>query len=225
MFSKNGVTLKIANSKSIRFACLNFHYAKAVPSVQYGFDVFQNNEWCGVICYGAGATPNIAGPFNMVQGEVLELVRVALNGKQKYTSQCVAMSLEYLHKINPVVKIIVSYADLDQNHAGTIYQATNWIYLGNDNAGARGAFIINGKKIHPRSVGAMKGGVQSLQWVRDNLDPMATEFFTKGKHKYIYVFDKKTRKRWAQKAKPYPKNEIELSGENNGEKITNRSGE
>lgn len=200
--------LSIANAKAIRFACLNFHYAKAIPSVQYGFNVYNDaNEWCGVICYGSGATANISKPFDLCQGEVLELVRVALNGKQKTTSECVAASLRMLHKINPIVKIIVSYADIDQDHAGTIYQATNWIYLGRMNENQRGAFIINGKKTHPRSVGT-KGGVQSLQWVRENLDLNATEFITKGKHKYIFVFSKRLRKKWLKMSVPYPKKEI-----------------
>lgn len=198
------IEIKIANAKAIRYACLNFHYAKRVPNIKYGFNVYENGVWCGVILFGYGAAINIASPFGLHQGEVLELERVALNGKQTTTSQCVAAALKALHKINPIVKIIVSYADIDQNHAGIIYQATNWIYLGKFNEGERGAFIIHGKKVHCRSIGAM-GGIQSLEWVRNNLDPEATEFRTKGKHKYIFVFDKRLRKEYQKLSKPYPK--------------------
>ena len=199
------IELRKATPKAVRYACTHYHYAKSVPSVQYGYNVYEDGEWCGVILYGSGATINIASPFDMVQGEVLELVRVALNGKQKTTSECVAASLRQLHKDAPHIKIIVSFADCDQNHIGTIYQATNWIYLGRKNEGDRGAFIVHGKKMHPRTVGAMKGGVQSLQWVRENLDPEATEFRTQGKEKYIFVFDKRLRKKWLKQAQPYPK--------------------
>lgn len=198
------IELRLANAKAIKYACMNFHYAKCVPIVQYGFNVYENGEWCGVILFGSGATKNIATPFGLQQGEVLELVRVALNGKQTTTSQCVAAALKKLRQMNPILKIVVSYADLDQDHAGTIYQATNWIYLGRVNEGNRGAFIINGKKTHPRSVGAM-GGVQSIQWVREHLDPNAVEFFTKGKHKYIFVYDKRMRKEYQKMHQPYPK--------------------
>lgn len=198
------IELKLANPKAIKYACLNFHYAKCVPSVSYGFNVYENGEWCGVILFGLGATKNIASPFGLNQGEVLELVRVALNGKQTATSQCVAAALKKLHQSNPLCKIVVSYADLDQEHAGTIYQATNWIYLGRMNEGNRGAFIINGKKTHPRTIGSM-GGVQSIKWVRENLDANATEFITKGKHKYIFVFDKRLRKEYLKQHQPYPK--------------------
>ena len=197
--------LTIANAKAIKYACLNFHYAKSVPSVQYGFNVYNDaDEWCGVICYGGGATPNIGKPFGLAQGEILELVRVALNGKQKTTSECVSASLKELHRINPLIQMIISYADIDQEHAGTIYQATNWLYLGRMNENTRSAFIINGKKMHPRTIGSM-GGTQSLQWVRENLDKNAKEFISKGKHRYIYCFNKRLRKRWLKETLPYPK--------------------
>ena len=200
------VELRRATPKAVRFACLNFHYARAVPTVQYGYNVYNDGgEWCGVILFGSGATPNIAKPFGLVQGEVLELVRVALNGKQTTTSECVAAALRQLHKDAPQIKIVVSFADLDQDHAGTIYQATNWIYLGKVNEGLLSAFIVNGKKTHRRTIGSM-GGVQSIEWVQKNIDPNASEFHTKGKHKYIFVFDKRLRKQWAKNSQPYPKN-------------------
>lgn len=205
------IELRNASAKAIRFACLNFHYSKAVPSSSYSYNVYEDGEWCGVVLFGCGATPNIGKPFGLIQGEIVELVRVALNGKQHTTSEVVAASLKRLHKDAPQIKMVVSFADADQNHVGTIYQATNWIYLGRTNEGDRSAFIINGKKTHPRTIGSA-GGVQSLDWIKKNLDPNATEFKTKGKEKYIFCFDKKLRKQWSNKAKPYPK-----KGDNNGE--------
>ena len=77
-----------------------------------------------------GANNNLAKAFGKNSGEVLELERVALNGKQEYTSQAVAMALKQLHKDDPLCQIVVSYSDHRQKHLGTIYQATNWIYLG-----------------------------------------------------------------------------------------------
>lgn len=196
-----------ANKKATDYACKHFHYSKTTPTVQYAYNIYNDNgDWCGVIIFGGGATPNIGKPFGLNQGEVLELVRVAMNGKQGHnaTSQAVGMALRQLHKDDPICKLVVSYADCDQNHYGTIYQATNWIYLGKTNEGLRSAFIINGKKIHPRSVGA-KGGVQSIEWIKANWDKNAKEFITEGKHKYIYPFDKKLKKEWINKAQPYPK--------------------
>jgi len=199
------ITLKRATPEAVRYACLNFHYAKAIPSAYYAYNVYnEQNEWCGVIIYGGGATPNISKPFGMAQGETLELVRVALNGKQPCTSECVSASLRQLHKDAPQIKLIVSFADIDQNHYGTIYQATNWIYLGDMNVGERGSFIVNGKKMHPKSVYS-HGWVQSVDWLKEHVDPNTQEIKTKGKRKYIFVFDKKLRKEWQKKSLPYPK--------------------
>lgn len=199
------ITLKRASADAVRYACMNFHYTKAVPSAQYAYNVYNDNgEWCGVIIFGSGANFNLAKSVGLMAGEVLELVRVALNGKQPCTSQCVAAALKRVHIDAPQIKMIVSFADMDQSHIGTIYQATNWIYLGDMQCGEYGVFIIRGVKMHPKSVYA-KGWKQSLPWLRENVDPCAEQLRTKGKRKYIFVFDKKLRKEWQKKALPYPK--------------------
>lgn len=199
------ITLKKASAQAVKYACLNFHYAKSIPAAYNAYNVYNDrSEWCGVIIFGGGATPHIIKPFGMNTGEVMELVRVALNGKQPCTSECVSAALRQLHKDEPQVKLIVSYADMDQEHYGTIYQATNWIYLGTVNEGLLAAFIIHGKKMHRKSVHS-HGWVQSIGWIREHVDPNAQEYFTKGKRKYIWVFDKRLRKEWQKKAMPYPK--------------------
>lgn len=196
-----------ATYDAAEYACLNFHYAKAVPVCQYVYNVYNDSdEWCGVIIFGSGATINIARPFDKWQGQVCELERVALNGKQGHnaTSQAVGLCLKALHREAPQIDVVVSYADVDQNHRGTLYQATNWIYTGLVNANSRGAFIINGKKMHPKSCHS-KGWKQSLLWLRENIDPDAQEFITKGKHKYVFPMTKEMRKRLLILSVPYPK--------------------
>lgn len=186
-----------ANSKAIQYACKYFHYAKSVPAVQYGYNIYNDDdEWCGVILYSSGACPNIGNQFGMAQGEVLELVRVALNGKQKYTSQAVSMSLRKLHQDNPLCKIVVSYADHNQSHLGTIYQATNWIYLGTIKR-SDDQYFYNGKWTHYRSIGASAN--------KDELVKTLPKRKNGNKFKYIYCFDRKTRKRYMKQALPYPK--------------------
>ena len=199
------ITLKRASAEAVRYACMNFHYAKRVPSASYAYNVYnEQNEWCGVIIFGVGATPNIGKPFGMANGEVLELVRVALNGKQPCTSECVGQAIRQLHKDAPHIKMLVSFADIDYHHIGTIYQATNWIYLGDMNVGNRGFFIVHGKKMHPKTIHDHKW-VQSVEWLKEHVDPKAEEVKTLGKRKYIFVFDKKLRKQWQLKSLPYPK--------------------
>jgi len=184
--------LEKASYKAIKYACLNFHYAKAVPVTVFGYSVFNDkNEWCGVIVYGHGANTHIGSPYGLKQGEVIELVRVALNGKQEFTSKAVAMSLKLIKKDLPLCKLVVSYADLDQNHIGTIYQATNWYFVGISNENKNGIhFIINGKKVHRKTVADMckrRGIPMTIENIKkvyktEDVKP----YFTKGKIKYLY---------------------------------------
>lgn len=104
--------------------------------------------------------------------------------------------------------MVVSYADIDQNHYGTIYQATNWIYVGEKNVNSKGYYIIKGKKVHPKTCHNL-GYKQNISWIRQHVDPDAKEIKTKGKRKYLFVFDKKMRKRLMQLSRPYPKKDDE----------------
>lgn len=73
-----------ATRKASEYACKLFHYSRTLPIVKESYNVFNDNdEWCGVIIYGPGANKHIASPYQKWQGQVLELVRVALNGKQR----------------------------------------------------------------------------------------------------------------------------------------------
>lgn len=191
--------VSIATTKAIKYACINFHYSKSVPPAQYAFNVFNdNNEWCGVILYGGGANNNMPKSFGLCAGEVLELVRVALNGKQGHgnTSKAVAMSLKELHKMNPILKMVVSYADHRQEHLGIIYQATNWIYLGVSKTSDT-QYFYNGKWTHERTINSKKN--------KEELKATLPQRQNSDKFKYIYCFDKKLRKQYIKQALPYPK--------------------
>lgn len=204
-----------ASKEAIKYACTHFHYAKSVPVNPIGYNVYNDNEeWCGVILYAYGANKNLGTQYNLPLGGVLELVRVALNGKQNHTSQALAMSLKQLKKDVPMCQLIVSYADCDQEHLGTIYQATNWIYTGETTSGNRGGFMIHGKKTHPKSIysrivtidGKRQHCPQTLEMVRRFFDPNATEFITKGKRCYLMPMNKQIRKQVQPLSQPYPKN-------------------
>lgn len=205
--------LTIANNKAIKYACLKFHYAKAVPVNTLGYNVYNDDdEWCGVILYGTGANNTIGSPYGLNQGQVLELVRVALNGKQECTSKAVAMSLKQLRKDCPLCRLVVSYADVDQSHLGTIYQATNWIYVGTMMQNTQdSSWIVNGKRVHGRMISSWvkaHGGLKGLtreQFLRKYYDDNAQAYVTQGKRKYLMPMDKRMRKKIEPLRKPYPK--------------------
>lgn len=186
-----------ANSKAVEYSCKMFHYAKSVPAVQYAYNVYNDNdEWCGCIVYGGGANNNLSKTFDLNSGEVLELERVALNGKQEQTSKAVALTLKQLHKDDPLCKIVVSYSDHRQKHLGTIYQATNWIYLGLTITSDT-QYFYKGKWTHERTINSRSD--------RDKLKMILPKRENSNKFKYVFVFDKKQRKEYQKMALPYPK--------------------
>lgn len=191
--------LEIASYKAVKYACLNFHYAKSIPVNTFGYSVFnQNNVWCGVVLYGTGASPQIGVQFGLKQGQVIEFVRMALNGKQEIpVSKIMAISLKLLKKMNPLVKICVSYADQEQGHIGTIYQASNWYYCGE----VKSPPIIEGK--HNKSLGGSIGAARKI------LKREPKVHYPKPKYKYIYPLDKSVVSMCTKISKPYPK---KLSG-------------
>lgn len=211
--------LELASYKAIKYAVMNYHYSKSLPPSGCAFAVYNSkNEWCGVIAYSKGASINIAKPYNLVQGQVVELVRVALNGKQESTSKAVSISLKLLAKLNPLVKLVVSYADTGQNHTGILYQATNWYYTG-VSIGKNPTYIhkTTGKKYHNRNV--------SITGYKDNNRKKAikqsdcTEIPGTDKYKYIYPLHKSLRTLCEKLKKQYPKN-AELA--HKGERATNQ---
>lgn len=210
--------LEKASYKAIKYACLNFHYAKSVPVNVFGYSVFNDNkDWCGVVLYGTGANNNLATQYSLKQGNVIELVRMALNGKQESTSKALAISLKLIKKDLPLVKIIISYADKDQNHNGIIYQATNWIYTGTSMQNTTdSSWIVNNKRHHGRIISdwvKAKGGLNGLsrkQFIHKYYDSNAYEYITKGKIKYIYPLTKDIIPLCKELSKPYPKQAQEV---------------
>jgi hypothetical protein len=191
--------LEKASYKAIKYACLNFHYAKAIPINTFGYSVFNdNNEWCGVALFGTGASPQIGKQYNLSQGQVIEFVRMALNGKQYKTSKVLGKSIKLIKKDLPLVKLIVSYADQEQGHNGIIYQATNWYYLGE----VKSPPIIEGK--HNKSMGGSIGAARKILGREPNV------YLPKPKHKYLYPLDKSLIPLCKSLSKPYPKQAVEV---------------
>ena len=196
------MNLKLASVNAINYACKKFHYSKRVPILGVSFNIYnKDGDWCGVIMYGYGANKSLADNYNLWNGEVLELTRVALNGKQEYTSKALGLSLRLLKKYCPFLKMVVSYADIDQNHIGTIYQATNWDYLGERTKGQKVGYIINNKFVHNRSL--------NNKAKRSMAKKKGKEFITKGKRLYVYFLDRSLRTKYEKEFKKYCKNYAE----------------
>jgi len=193
--------------KAAKWAVEHWHYSKKMPrSKMNTIGAWGNGEFIGAIIFGYGATPQIGSPYGLTQFEIVELTRVAFTKHNQQMSKYLNIAIALLKRHNENLRMIVSFADTEQNHIGVIYQASNFIYAGTTKP-SRVGFIVRGEKVHTRTIGLKRNGIQSLDWVQKNLDKRATEWIGTEKHRYLYPLDKKMRRQLLPLAQPYPKKE------------------
>lgn len=205
--NQKGLKIDWCTYEAAKFACLNWHYSKSIPvSKIVKIGVWEDDVFKGAVLFSRGATPMIGRPYNLKQTEICELTRIALRDHKTPVSRIVAISVKFLKKNSPGLRLVISYADVDQGHLGKIYQASNWVYEGLCGAGTGGYFLIRGQKVHSRSIHSKYGtGSQSLEWIRRHLDPDAKPYRTSGKHKYCLILDDSLRDTITKRSKPYPR--------------------
>ena len=133
-----------------------------------------------------------------------ELARVALTAHKTPVSRIVAIAVKLLRRQSIGLRLVVSYADPREGHHGGIYQAGNWVYVGDTPPDVR-YVDRSGTEHHPRM--ACSTGVKISFGVRKRV--VKTQDCTKvqvpGKHKYLMPLDPEMRAKILPLAKPYPK--------------------
>ena len=190
-----------------RDACAEFileiHYAKRWPSISYAFGLFDGDELIGVVTYGtppsAPLRRGIAGDAYI--GDVLELNRLCLRHNRKNeASMLVGRSLKML----PKNKIVVSFADTEQGHVGSVYQAANFIYCGlsakRTDWKVKGLEHLHGQTIADEFRGVKNRAEAMRQKYGDDfyLAPRPR------KHRYVYITGSKSYKKRVLSALRYP---------------------
>lgn len=196
-----------ATRREMEYATRRWHYSRKAPSNAYGYSYFtEGGVFVGVVLFSNGANYHIGREYGLFMGEVCELVRVALSGDQGHghTSEIVADAIRRLHHDRPMLHLVVSYADADQGHMGTIYQATNWVYVGTVKEGELTNVVVDGERVHHRTLTKHMGPQAAARELEARGREVRLEP-TKGKRKYLMPLDRATRRRIMKLAKPYPK--------------------
>jgi len=203
--SKRKPQLKLdwCSHEAAKYAVEHWHYSKSMPAGKTTkVGVWEDGKFIGCIIFGWGTIKHLVGPYGLSMTEGCELTRVALNAHVTPVSRILSIAIKMLKKQSPGLRLIVSYADSDQNHHGGIYQATNWIYDGH--TGQREMYIYRGQRIHPRSASSKFGGsivgVPGLRKIRTGV-----------KHRYLYPLDAEMKQRISKLSKPYPKKPRDVS--------------
>ena len=200
-----GAGVAYVDHNTARIAVERWHYSRTMPTGKLiKFGVWEHDLCVGVIVYGRGATPHLAGSFGVDQTEIAECVRIAmLDGHDTPVSQALMATVRVLRRTQPDIRVLVSFADIEQDHHGGVYQAANWVYTGT--TGEQRFIRVNGRVYHPRSLGARYGkGGQSIVWLREHVDPNAEPVPVAGKHRYVWPMDRSMRRRVERTRLPYP---------------------
>lgn len=106
------------------------HYSGRKPQIKWAFGYYQEDKLVSVISIGKPASNALCKGVcgEKFSSNVYELNRICVDGAMDISLSCfVAQVLKELKKENI---ILISYADTDMGHIGTIYKATNWLYTG-----------------------------------------------------------------------------------------------
>lgn len=197
MSSKPVLKIDWATHEAAKYACENWHYSETIPAGSHNkIGVWEDGIFVGVILFGRPAFPSIGKAYGLTQFQMIELVRVALNNHVTPVSKMISIGIKMIKKHNPKLEMLVSFADQNQGHHGGIYQAGNWVYVGD--GGATVQYKLKGKNIHQRNLVHLFG-----QGFKKH--PDVTSYIPKPKHKYLMPLNEKMRIKIQSIKKPYPK--------------------
>lgn len=205
-------TIRQIDKKIAKKLIIKNHYSHKWTSCRYALGLFNpNNVLCGVAVYGFPIGRRVVSSISPLlnKEDVLELTRLWLRDEEPKNSESyfIGQTFKWLRK-NTNIKVLISYSDPMYGHKGTIYQATNWLYQGNNTMLVKGyLYKINGDILHPRTVVANYGSTKDN--ILKKVDPHYKKIEMKKKHRYIYILNKKDKKKIMGSLKhpimPYPK--------------------
>ena len=202
--------LAFCSKEAAEYACAKWHYSKSMPPAKTcKIGVWEDDLFIGVIIFGVGSNNHSGQAFGLNQTQVCELCRVALRAHVAPVSRMVAIALRMLQRVNLGLRLVISYADPAHGHIGAIYQAGNWLYIGQSPKGVHQNTyyrrrdgkvqdwrIVSGKlarahlpfgDVSLNLLGYRQDGQRPLKW------------------KYIMPLDEEMRQRVLSLVLPYPK--------------------
>ena len=182
-----------------------------------------NSKLIGVLVYGNAVGRNASTSISELlnNNNVLELTRLWIEdgyGKN-IESYCIAESFRQLNIDLPQIKCILSYADSEVGHTGKIYQATGFVYQGDNYVDValmpNYSVSLSGPPdydwIHSRTVYS--------KWKTHNVDKLKLKigrtFWRKkesGKHRYIKFISNKIENKKLVKSLKHPSRSYPLIG-------------
>lgn len=209
--SRPDVVVDWCSYEAAKYAVEHWHYSKRMLAGKYmSIGIWENRLFIGAIVFSHGANKAIGKQYGLSLFLACELSRVAMTKHAIFVSHLIAKSLSMLKSQADRLRLVVSYADQREGHIGAIYQASNWIYVGQSSGNDR------------RNCPYLKPGGGIVQWrtmskicQRHGMSHTLQAAISLGytplgfmpKHKYLYPLDKAMRRQIEPLAQPYPKRE------------------
>lgn len=166
------------------------HYLGTVPAGCESFGFVEGDRLVGVASFS-----RCQGDSGMVGAELRRFAM--LDWGISVASELLSLGLKEYLKTHGDVGFVKTFADMNQNHVGTIYQATNALYLGQ--SGMEEVFVApSGKEYSGRYAWRSMDldGVEKSDCVRRRVP---------GKHKYVYPVSEESRAYFEKFALAFPK--------------------
>ena len=213
--------VNFASKQAALHACRRWHYSGSLPNGRQTIvGAWEDGSFRGVVVFGRGANKDLGTPYGLDQTGCCELIRIAFREHRAPISQVVSQAFKLLRSSSPGLRLVISFADPEQEHIGGIYQAGNWVYLGRTNASYR-YITPDGTAVHRRNLsksGWMNSfGTQSRCWRFDQCQKVKIQ----GKHRYAMPLDRAMRRQLLKLAQPYPK----CTGSVEGDALAVQAGE
>lgn len=169
------------------------HHYTGKPSLSVlSLGVLKNNELIGVISYGQSVAPRMHTSLvgYLKHDEYFELQRLHVKDvtPKNFESWFISESFNWIKELYPNVKLLVSFADPNNGHAGTIYQATNWFFTGKSSNSKEYYEKKTGNIYHQRTYQKMCDKIP-----KDQLAEFKKGFIPiplQGKYRYVYFLEK-----------------------------------
>ena len=207
---------------------INHHYSKLWTKCSVALGLFHQTgnehaffdepeeKMVGVIVYGdpIGRLTGQSISDEIERTEVLELTRLFIHDGygSNIESWFISQSFKWLRRFRPNIKALISYASPVEGHSGTIYQATNWIYQGNNNRWNDGwlfKFKPDGRWKHGRTIFPYYNSNDPKEIQKKVTEPFWIRK-EQQKHRYVYILAGKRDKKnilntLKHETLPYPK--------------------
>lgn len=170
------------------------HYSHSINGVRssYCFQLYDltnvDNPFVGAALFGSLGMANVWKRFALVEADVIELRRLVCvddtpkNTESFFISRCIRWI-----KQNTGIKCIVSYADENHGHVGTIYRASNFEYIGITKPSK--LIACDGRLYHDKAIRTKYKGVLKpfASKIKAKLESGEAKYVD-SKFKHIYVY-------------------------------------